>query len=100
MRADQVIIEPVLTEKSNIMREAENIKYVFKVDPRANKLQIMSAVEELFKVKAQSCNIVNVKSKPRMSRTKSGIRAGKTTPWKKAIVTLASGNKIEALEGV
>lgn len=100
MRADQIIIEPVLTEKSNLMREDDTKKYIFKVNPRANKLQVMSAVEELFKVKATSCNIVNVKSKPRMSRTKSGMRKGKTNPWKKAIVTLEKGNKIEAVEGV
>ena len=101
MRYDQIIIEPVLTEKTNSMREVEGkVKYTFKVNPRANKLQIMDAVKNLFSVKPVECRIINVKAKPRQSRTKSGIRSGSTTPWKKAIVTLAEGNKIEIIEGV
>lgn len=100
MRADQIILEPVLTEKSNEAREGEEKKYTFKVSPRANKIQVMRAVEELFSVKALSCNIVNVKGKPKFTRTKSGVRAGSTTPWKKAIVTVAKGDSISAIEGV
>ncbi|MCF7940937.1 MAG: 50S ribosomal protein L23 [Spirochaetia bacterium] len=100
MRADQVIIAPVLTEKSNIMRESDQKKYTFKVDPRANKIQIMKAVEELFSVKALNCNVSMVKAKPKFTRTKSGVRAGSTTPWKKAIVTVAKGDSISAIEGV
>lgn len=100
MRADQVIIEPVLTEKSNIMRDNEEKKYTFKVDPRANKFQVMDAVKELFSVKPISCNILTVKAKPKFTRTKSGVRSGSTTPWKKAIVTVAAGDSISAIEGV
>ena len=100
MRADQVIIEPVLTEKTNGMRGVEYNKYTFKVDKRANKIQIMNAVKTLFSVNPLKCNIVNVKAKPRSSRTKSGIRSGGTTPWKKAIVTLSKGEKIDVIEGV
>jgi large subunit ribosomal protein L23 len=95
----KVLIEPVLTEKTNAMREGEARKYVFKVDPRANKIQIMGAVRKLFNVKPVACHIVNVKSKPRMARTKSGMRYGKTTPWKKAIITLKTGDKIVAVDG-
>lgn len=100
MDAMTVLIEPVLTEKTNLMRDGEAKKYVFKVDKRANKMQIMGAVKELFNVQPVACNIVNVKSKPRMARTKSGMRYGKTTPWKKAIVTLKAGDKIDAVDGV
>ena len=100
MRADQIIIAPVLTEKTNLMRETEQKKYTFRVDPRANKIQVMRAVEELFSVKALSCNILNVKSKPKFTRTRSGARAGATAPWKKAIVTVAKGDSISAIEGV
>lgn len=100
MDAMTVLIEPVLTEKTNILREGESRKYVFKVDRRANKIQIMGAVKELFNVQPVACNIVNVKSKPRMARTKSGMRYGKTTPWKKAIITLKAGDKIDSVEGV
>ncbi len=100
MRADRIIIEPVLTEKTNGMRGGTVNKYTFKVDPRSNKLQVMQAVRDLFKVKPLKCNIVTVKAKPRSSRTKSGMRAGNTAPWKKAIVTLSKGETIEAIEGV
>lgn len=100
MRVDQVIIEPVLTEKSNVEREAETKKYTFKVDPRANKVEVMKAVEELFSVKPLKCNILTVKAKPKYTRTKSGQRKGSTTPWKKAVVTVTKGDSIAAIEGV
>ena len=100
MRADQVIIEPVLSEKSNIAREAECKKYTFKVDPRANKFEIMSAVKELFKVNPTRCNVMNVAGKPKFSRGKGGYTKGYTANWKKAVVTLSKGEVINAIEGV
>ena len=100
MRADQIIKEPVLTEKTNEMREGEQKKYVFRVDPRANKVQVKQAVIELFSVRPVDCHVAWVKGKPKMTRTKSGFRTGSTTPWKKAIVTLKPGETIEAVEGV
>jgi len=99
MRADQIILEPILSEKSNAMRDSgEAKKYIFKVDPRANKPQIKEAVKALFDVKVASCNIVNVKAKPKTTRTKSGWRKGAIAPWKKAIVTLAIGESISVIE--
>lgn len=100
MRADQIIIEPVLTEKSNVMREAAQRKYTFKVDARANKTQVKQAVEELFQVTPLACNVAWVKSKPKASRTRSGYRFGKTTAWKRAVVTLKAGERIDSIEGV
>ena len=100
MRADQVIIEPILSEKSNIAREGECKKYTFKVDPRANKFQIMDAVKEIFKVNPTDCNVMNVAGKPKFSRGKGGYIKGYTSGWKKAIVTLSKGEVINAIEGV
>jgi len=100
VEADNIIIEPVLTEKTNYMRENESRKYVFKVDPRANKLQIVKAIHDLFSVNPLNCRVMNVKSKPRMARTKSGFRLGHTPSWKKAIVTLPKGERIDIFEGV
>ncbi len=100
MRADQIIIEPVLTEKSNIAREAEVKKYTFKVDPRANKFEIMQAVKELFSVTPVKCNVVSVKGKPKFTRGRGGHIAGTTGDWKKAIVTLSKGDVIQAIEGL
>jgi len=100
VRADQVIIEPVLTEKSNLAREAESKRYTFKVDPRANKYEVMAAVKELFGVLPLACNIISVKGKPKYTRGKGGHIRGTTGDWKKAIVTLAKGDVIQAIEGL
>ena len=100
MKADSVIIEPVLTEKTNLLRENEAKTYVFKVSKLANKHQVMAAVKELFSVNPVSCRIMNVKGKPRSSRTKSGMRMGRTRSWKKALVTLSAGEHIDSFEGV
>ena len=99
MEADSIIIEPVLTEKTNLLRENDLNKYVFKVDQRANKSQIMKAVHDLFSVNPLNCRIINVKQKPRMARTRSGFRRGHTATWKKAIVTLPGDEKINIFEG-
>ncbi|TFG64663.1 MAG: 50S ribosomal protein L23 [Spirochaetales bacterium] len=99
MEAHSIIIAPVVTEKTNALREEIKKKYVFRVDARANKLQIMQAVKEIFSVKPTACHVMNVKSKPRKSRSKSGFKSGRTATWKKAIVTLAAGEKIDIFEG-
>lgn len=99
MDANQIIIEPVLTEKTNENRDGNSKKYVFKVDPRANKVQIREAVEKIFNVKTVKCNIVTVKAKPRTTRTSTKWIRGEKGSWKKAIVTLAKGDKINELEG-
>jgi large subunit ribosomal protein L23 len=83
----------VLTEKSNILREAG--KYVFKVDLRANKAQVSEAVRKLFNVHPVACNIINVNGKPKRNRN----RAGFTSSWKKAVVTVDRGEKIAIFEG-
>jgi large subunit ribosomal protein L23 len=91
---EAILIEPVLSEKTNIMREQG--KYVFKVDPRADKLKIKEAVRSLFNVHPIDCNILNIAGKPKRLRYKKGT----TAAWKKAIVTLAKGEKIGLFEGV
>ncbi|MGP1576623.1 MAG: 50S ribosomal protein L23 [Treponema sp.] len=93
MHYTDVIIAPVLTEKSNEMREQR--KYTFKVDPRSTKIEIKEAVRRLFNVKVESCTVMNVDGKMRRVR----YRAGKTSSWKKAIVTLAVGETIKVFEG-
>ena len=99
MDADKIILEPVLTEKTNVMREGDEKKYAFKVHPKANKLQIMKALHTLFSVNPVSCRVMNVKPKPRSARTRSGFRVGFTGSWKKAIVTLPKGERIDVFEG-
>ncbi|HIV98439.1 MAG TPA: 50S ribosomal protein L23 [Candidatus Ornithospirochaeta avicola] len=100
MRADQIIIEPILSEKSNVMRDAEVKKYTFRVAPEANKFEIMNAVKELFGVNCISCNVMNMAGKPKFSRGRGGYIKGSRSSWKKAIVTVAKGESISAIEGV
>lgn len=80
-----------LTEKGNLLTQKFN-KYTLVADRRANAPQIKRAVEELFKVKVLRVNTLNVRGKARRQGTKL---AGRTSDWKKAIVTLKDGDKIE-----
>ncbi|MDR0636531.1 MAG: 50S ribosomal protein L23 [Treponema sp.] len=91
---EQVLIEPVLSEKANIMREEG--KYVFRVDLSATKIQIKEAVRKLFKVHPISCTVMVVGGKPKRQRYRSGY----TATWKKAIVRLPKNEKIGLFEGV
>lgn len=103
MTIDQIILEPVITEKSINLRENAKKQYTFKVAVKANKLQIKRAVSKLFSVTATDCNIVNVKRKQKanlpVSRASYKRGHGYTAAWKKAIVTLADGEKIDMFEG-
>ncbi len=100
MEVESVLLEPVVTEKTNAMREEKSVKYVFRVMSAANKLQVMDAVRKLFNVKPIACNMSWVKSKKKTTRTKSGYREGQKSSWKKAVVTLSPGEKIDIFEGV
>ena len=94
MQYENILLEPVLSEKANQMREEG--KYVFKVDPKATKLQIKEAVRRLFNVNPVSCNVMVVGGKPKRLR----YRKGYTSTWKKAIVRLSKDEKISIFEGV
>ena len=91
---EQILIEPVLSEKANLLREQG--KYVFRVDPRADKTQIKEAVSRLFNVHPVSCTVMRVGGKPKRQRN----RPGYTSSWKKAIVKLSKDEKISIFEGV
>jgi large subunit ribosomal protein L23 len=91
MQSFQIIRTVRLTEKGTRQGDKYN-QYTIVADPRANKTQIRHAVQELFKVKVTKVNTLNVHGKDRRQRTS---QAGKTSDWKKAIVTLKEGEKIE-----
>ncbi len=82
MMAEDIIIEPVITEKSN--DGIQEGKYTFKVNKKATKVDIAKAVEKLFEVKVLKVNTINVSGKTR----RVGRNVGKTSDWKKAIVTI------------
>lgn len=94
MHLYEVIREPAITEKGTIL-QAEG-KYVFKVADKATKPQIKQAVEAAFKVKVISVNIIRVSGRKR----RMGNRIVTESAWKKAVVTLQPGDKIELFEGV
>ena len=85
-----IIKAPVITEKSSNIASNDR-KYVFKVDAKANKSQIKDSIEKIFKVKVESVNTVNVHPK----KKRVGRYSGMTNKYKKAIVTLVNGNKID-----
>jgi large subunit ribosomal protein L23 len=89
--ASQVIVRPLLTEKS--ARSQEIRKYVFEVARNATKIEIRAAIEELGKTQVAAVNTLTVKGKPK----RVGRRVGRTPDWKKAIVTLKPGAEMEGL---
>jgi large subunit ribosomal protein L23 len=93
MDARNVVIRPVISEKSYALI-AEG-KYTFRVNDRAHKTQISHAVEEIFSVKVARVRTAKVRSKPK----RRGLHQGRTRAWKKAIVQLAPGERIELFEG-
>jgi len=94
MDASQVIIRPVVSEKSFV--QAEIGKYTFRVHDDAHKTQIRQAVEQLFDVTVRDVRTVSVKSKPK----RRGLYAGRTRKWKKAIVQLQPGDTIPIFQGL
>ena len=95
MNAQQIIQKPLVTERSMVLRDDEN-KYAFRVHPRATKPEIRKAVEELFEVRVMSVTTSNVLGKTK----RMGRNVGRRANWKKAIVRVAEGQKIEIYDAV
>ncbi len=91
----QIIKKPMITEKGTKQKEQAN-QYIFEIDRAANKVMVRNAVEKIFKVKVLSVAVMNMRGK----RVRSGKNIGKKSDWKKAIVRLAPGQKIEFFEGM
>ena len=94
MEATQVIIRPVVSEKSYVLASAN--KYTFRVHPDAHKTQIRQAVQELFDVHVVDVRTMSVKSKPK----RRGFTVGRTREWKKAIVEVREGDTIPIFQGL
>ena len=94
MNATDVVLGPVVTEKGTLVNELGN-QVVFRVNPRANKVEIRQAIESLFKVKVTKVRTFRQLSKIR----RVGRHMGRRPDWKKAYVTLAEGSRIDFFEG-
>lgn len=92
MNSNDVLIRPVISEKTTSMMEQN--KYVFEVMMKANKLLVRQAIKEIFGVRAEKINMMVVRGKQKSIR----FRNGRTSAWKKAVVTLKAGDKIEIFE--
>jgi large subunit ribosomal protein L23 len=90
-----IIKRPLITEKTNIQKETSN-QFTFEVDRQANRVEIKRAIEKIFKVNVASVRTMQVKGK----KKRRGRIIGKRRDWKKAIVTLKPGERIEFFEGV
>ena len=95
MKSYDIIRGPVITEKTTLQKELHN-QITFKVDKRANRVEIKRAVEQGFQTKVQQVRTIQVKGKVKQR----GRIIGKRSDWKKAIVTLMPGQRIEFFEGV
>jgi large subunit ribosomal protein L23 len=103
MHLYEVLKRPLVTEKSTYLRDLR--QYAFEVDPRANKLLIKQAIEEIFKVSVVSVQVVSQPAKRRRySRSRQTGKKAKQSvrqaPWKKAIVKIAANQTIDLFEGV
>jgi len=93
-QAYRIIIKPLITEKATYLNAIN--KYAFSIDPKMNKVEVKKAIRTIYKVNPVAVNIANFYGK----NVRSGRSQGQTKSWKKAIVTLKPGDKIEVYEGV
>ncbi len=89
-----IIIKPIITEKVTNLSEKQS-RYGFRVSPKANKIEIKKAVEEMYNVQVLSVNTIQVEGKAKCRYTKTGILRGRVASYKKAYVTLKEGEVID-----
>ena len=94
MKVTEILIKPILTEKANAQQESLR-RYAFKVNRRANKLEIKTAIEQFYGVNVLEVNTLVVPGKNKTRSTKSGIISGVKSGYKKALVTVAEGESID-----
>ncbi|MEE1884879.1 50S ribosomal protein L23 [Pedobacter flavus] len=90
----ELLKKPILTEKASALTEKSN-RFTFKVEPKANKLQIKAAIEKMYGVSILAINTMVVYGKTKSRNTKAGLVTGRTAKYKKAIVTLKDGETID-----
>lgn len=96
----EIIIKPIISEKMTAITEKFPERYAFRVSPKANKIQIKNAIEELYGVKVVDVNTINVTPKVKSRYTKAGIIRGRASAYKKAFVTLRKGDTIDFFSNI
>ncbi len=99
MNPTEVLIRPILTEKANAQQEKLR-RYAFKVNRKANKLEIKKAIEQFYGITVTYVNTVVVPSKVRSRSTKAGVITGRKSGYKKALVTIAEGDSIDLYSNI
>jgi large subunit ribosomal protein L23 len=99
MKLSEVLIRPILTEKANAQQEKLR-RYAFKVNKKANKLEIKKAVEDFYGITVVDVNTVVVPSKARSRSTKAGLITGRKPGYKKALITVAVGESIDLYSNI
>jgi large subunit ribosomal protein L23 len=97
MKKRHIITRPLYTEKISRLQDSEN-KYAFEVARNANKIEIRKEIEKKFEVKVVGIQTMNVRGKMRQQLTRAGRFYGRRPDWKKAVVTLAKGQKLDLFE--
>jgi large subunit ribosomal protein L23 len=93
-----ILYRPIVTEKMTALETRR--QYAFEVERDANKIEIQKAIEKKFNVNITSIRTINIKGKQKTQMTRRGRFTGKTSQWKKAIITLKEGEKIEFFENI
>lgn len=97
--AKEILIKPIITEKAEDLTERHN-QYSFRVDKKANKIEIKKAVEDIYNVQVDSVNTMIMPGKTKNRNTRSGLQRGRVSGYKKAIVTVAEGEDIDFFSGL
>jgi large subunit ribosomal protein L23 len=95
-----IIIKPIVTEKQTAITEKQPNRFGFRVSPKANKLEIKKAVEDMYQVSVVDVNTMNYSGKIKSRYTKSGVITGRQDSFKKAIVTLKEGDTIDFFSNI
>lgn len=99
MKSSEVLVRPILTEKANAQQEKLR-RYAFRVNTRANKLEIKKAIEDFYGITVVDVNTIIVPSKARSRSTKAGLIVGRKQGYKKALVTVAEGESIDLYSNI
>jgi large subunit ribosomal protein L23 len=99
MQPSDVLVKPILTEKANAQQEKLR-RYAFRVNRKANKLEIKKAIEAFYGITVVDVNTITVPGKAKSRNTKAGVVSGRKPSYKKALITIAEGETIDLYSNI